>query len=418
MPHSSRSIGRALTGCVVVALLTAACSTGVPSAPSVGTGTGAGGNGGTSGAEAGRDSGSTSAPTATAAPSSGTSALSPTATTPAAPTSTRPATPQATPQGPTTLLSGLDIAWSVAMLPDGSALVSERNTGRILHVPKPGSGGTSSVAGRLPITRTEGEGGLLGLAVPEDFDADPVFYAYYSTDSDNRIAAVPWRDGTLGEPVVIFSGIPRGRYHNGGRIAFGPDGYLYVGTGEAGDTSLSQNLGSLGGKILRITPDGDPAPGNPFGGSPIWSLGHRNVQGLAWDSRKRLWASEFGQNTFDELNLIEPGKNYGWPEVEGRAGNPDFVDPVAQWPTSEMSPSGIAVGPDGAVYMAALRGQSVWRVPVGADGTAGTPTRHLQGTYGRIRDIHFVGDRVWITTSNNDRADRLISLPLSAVGAG
>jgi len=418
MPHSSRSIGRALTGCVVVALLTAACSTGVPSAPSVGTGTGAGGNGGTSGAEAGRDSGSTSAPTATAAPSSGTSALSPTATTPAAPTSTRPATPQATPQGPTTLLSGLDIAWSVAMLPDGSALVSERNTGRILHVPKAGSGGTSSVAGRLPITRTEGEGGLLGLAVPEDFDADPVFYAYYSTDSDNRIAAVPWRDGTLGEPVVIFSGIPRGRYHNGGRIAFGPDGYLYVGTGEAGDTSLSQNLGSLGGKILRITPDGDPAPGNPFGGSPIWSLGHRNVQGLAWDSRKRLWASEFGQNTFDELNLIEPGKNYGWPEVEGRAGNPDFVDPVAQWPTSEMSPSGIAVGPDGAVYMAALRGQSVWRVPVGADGTAGTPTRHLQGTYGRIRDIHFVGDRVWITTSNNDRADRLISLPLSAVGAG
>ncbi|WP_330474128.1 PQQ-dependent sugar dehydrogenase [Terrabacter sp. C0L_2] len=418
MPHSSRSIGRALSGCVVVALLTAACSTGGPSAPSVGTGTGAGGNGGTSGTEAGRGSGATSAPTATAAPSSGTSALSPTATTPAAPTSTRPATPQATPQGPTTLLSGLDIAWSVAVLPDGSALVSERNTGRILHVPKPGSGGASSVAGRLPITRTEGEGGLLGLAVPADFDADPVFYAYYSTDSDNRIAAVPWRDGTLGEPVVIFSGIPRGRYHNGGRIAFGPDGYLYVGTGEAGDTSLSQNLGSLGGKILRITPDGDPAPGNPFGGSPIWSLGHRNVQGLAWDSRKRLWASEFGQNTFDELNLIEPGKNYGWPEVEGRAGNPDFVDPVAQWPTSEMSPSGIAVGPDGAVYMAALRGQSVWRVPVGADGTAGTPTRHLQGTYGRIRDIHCVGDRVWITTSNNDRADRLISLPLSAVGAG
>jgi glucose/arabinose dehydrogenase len=412
MPHSSRSIGRALTGCVVVALLTAACSTGGPSTPSVGTG--AGGDGGTSGTDAAPGTGSTSAPTATAAPSSGTSVLSPTATTPAAPTSTRPATPP----GPTTLLSGLDIAWSVAVLPDGSALVSERNTGRILHVPKPGSGGTSSVAGRLPITRTEGEGGLLGLAVPADFDADPVFYAYYSTDSDNRIAAVPWRDGTLGEPVVIFSGIPRGRYHNGGRIAFGPDGYLYVGTGEAGDTSLSQNLGSLGGKILRITPDGDPAPGNPFGGSPIWSLGHRNVQGLAWDSRKRLWASEFGQNTFDELNLIEPGKNYGWPEVEGRAGNPDFVDPVAQWPTSEMSPSGIAVGPDGAVYMAALRGQSVWRVPVGADGTAGTPTRHLQGTYGRIRDIHFVGDRVWITTSNNDRADRLISLPLSAVGAG
>ncbi|KRB48155.1 MULTISPECIES: sorbosone dehydrogenase family protein [unclassified Terrabacter] len=392
MPHSSRSVGRALLGGVFVALVTAACSTAEPSAPSTGPGT----------------SGSTTLTTTTEAGSS--------TSTSATPTTTRP--PAAQPAGPVTLLGGLDIAWSVAVLPDGSALVSERNTGRIHHVPKPGSGGKATVAGRLPITRTEGEGGLLGLAVPEDFDADPVFYAYYSTESDNRIAAVPWRDGTIGEPVVIFAGIPRGRNHNGGRIAFGPDGYLYVGTGEAGDTSLSQNLDSLGGKILRITPDGDPAPGNPFGGSPIWSYGHRNVQGLAWDSRKRLWASEFGQNTYDELNRIEPGKNYGWPEVEGRADNPDYVDPVAQWATSEMSPSGIAVGPDGAVYMAALRGQSVWRVPVNADGSVGTPTRHLQGTYGRIRDIRFVDNRAWITTSNNDGADRLISLPSPAVGVG
>ena len=303
------------------------------------------------------------------------------------------------------------------MLPDGSSLVSERNTGDVYHVPRPGSGGKASVAGQLPITRTEGEGGLLGLAVADDFRADPIVYAYYSTESDNRIAAVPWRDGRLGEPDVIFSGIPRGRNHNGGRIAFGPDGYLYVGTGEAGDTALSQNLDSLGGKILRITPDGEPAPGNPFGGSPIWSYGHRNVQGLAWDSRKRFWASEFGQNTFDELNLIEPGKNYGWPEVEGRGGDPDFVDPVAQWPTSDMSPSGIAVGPDGAVYMAALRGESVWRVPVNADGTVGESRRLLEGTYGRVRDIAFVAGRAWITTSNNDGDDRLISVPLADVGA-
>jgi glucose/arabinose dehydrogenase len=314
------------------------------------------------------------------------------------------------------LLGGLDVPWSIALLPDGSSLVSVRNTGEVRHVPKPGSGGRATVAGTLPITRSGGEGGLLGLAVPEDFEANPVFYAYYSTDSDNRIAAVPWRDGAIGEPQVIFDGIPVGRYHNGGRIAFGPDGYLYVGTGEAGDTSLSQNLGSLGGKILRITPEGKPAPGNPFGGSPIWSYGHRNVQGLAWDGRKRLWASEFGANTWDELNLIEPGENYGWPEVEGRSGNAAFVDPVAQWPTSEMSPSGIAVGPDGAVYLAALRGQSVWRVPVGKDGSAGTPTRHLQGTYGRVRDIRFVDGRAWILT-NNGTDDRLMSLPLSDVGA-
>lgn len=366
---------------------------------------------------------STQVETSTAVPPSTATSTPPSPSTSTAtrtnqPPTQSPSQPASQPTGPVTLVGGLDIAWSVAVLPDGSALVSERNTGRVHHVPKPGTGGKVSVVGRLPIFRTEGEGGLLGLAVASDFDSDPVLYAYYTTESDNRIAAVPWRDGRLGDPKVIFSGIPSGRRHDGGRIAFGPDGYLYVGTGEAGDTGLSQNLDSVGGKILRITKDGDPAPGNPFGGSPVWSYGHRNVQGLAWDSRKRLWASEFGQNTWDELNLVEAGKNYGWPEVEGRQGNPDFVDPVAQWSTDKMSPSGIAVGPDGAVYMAALRGESVWRVPVNADGSAGKATRHLHGTYGRIRDIRFVGNRVWVTTSNNDRADRLISLPLSAVGAG
>jgi glucose/arabinose dehydrogenase len=303
------------------------------------------------------------------------------------------------------------------MLPDGSALVSERNTGDVHHVPAPGTGGRPSVVGSLPIERTSGEGGLLGLAVPEDFDVNPVFYAYYSTDSDNRIAAVPWEGDALGEPDVVLDGIPRGQNHNGGRIAFGPDGYLYVGTGEAGDTSLSQNRQSLGGKILRITPEGKPAPGNPFGGSPIWSYGHRNVQGLAWDSSGRLWASEFGAQTWDELNLIEPGKNYGWPEVEGRAGDPDYADPVRQWPTADMSPSAITIGPDGAVYMAALRGQSVWRVPIRSDGSTGTPERHLEGELGRIRDVLFVSGRLWLLTSNGTD-DRLMSLPPSAVGAG
>ena len=142
------------------------------------------------------------------------------------------------------------------------------------------------------------------------------------------------------------------------------------------------------------------------------------MQGLAWDGQKRLWASEFGADTHDELNLIEPGENYGWPEVEGKAGSGDFVDPVAQWPPSQMSPSGITIGPDSAVYIAALRGQSVWRVPVNDDGTAGTPSRHLEGTYGRIRDLHFVtATRVWILT-NNGTDDRLLSLPASAVGVG
>lgn len=395
MPLSPRTLGRAVVAGIVLPVVLSSCT----STPSSDGST-------TSSSEAG----TTSTGTSTSPPTTGTSAAT---TKPS--TSSRAPAPQ--PAGPVSLLGGLDVPWSIAMLPDGRALVSERNTGDIYLVPAPGTGGRPTVAGRLPITRAPGEGGLLGLAVPEDFDVNPVFYAYYTTENDNRIAAVPWRGNRIGEPDVVFSGIPMGRNHNGGRIAFGPDGYLYVGTGEAGDRSLSQNLGSLGGKILRITPEGDPAPGNPFGGSPIWSYGHRNVQGLAWDKAGRLYASEFGANTWDELNLIEPGKNYGWPDVEGKAGSSDYVDPLVQWPTSEMSPSGIAIGPDGAVYMAALRGVSVWRVPLTAAGRTGTPTRHLQGTYGRIRDIRFVSGRAWVLTSNGDN-DRLLSLPLTSVGAG
>jgi glucose/arabinose dehydrogenase len=310
--------------------------------------------------------------------------------------------------------TGLSVPWGLAFLPDGTALLSERDTERVKAVD---ASGRVRTVGRVDGVDGSGEGGLLGLAVSPDYATDSTVFAYFTRGSENVVARMTYDGDGLSDQRTVLDGIPSGPIHNGGRIAFGPDGYLYVGTGEAGDTALSQNLDSLGGKILRITSDGEPAPGNPFGGSPIWSYGHRNVQGLAWDRRNRLWASEFGQNTFDELNLIEPGKNYGWPEVEGRGGDPDFVDPVAQWATSDMSPSGIAVGPDGAVYMAALRGESVWRVPVNADGTVGQSTRLLQGTYGRIRDIAFVAGRAWITTSNNDGADRLISLPLADVGA-
>ena len=388
MPPSSRSLRRALAATTLAPLLavTAACSSGQPS-------------------ESPEVSGQSTAPPTSAA-------TSPTATSDTAVPSTTQTTPVA---GPTVLLGGLDIPWSIAKLPDGSSLISTRNTGEIHWVPKPGTNGTSAVVGTLPIQREPGEGGLLGLAVPPDFDVDPVFYAYYTAASDNRVAAVPWRGDSIGKPVVILDGIPRGRTHNGGRIAFGPDGYLYVATGDSGTGQLSQSMDSLGGKILRITPDGKPAPGNPFGGSPIWTLGHRNVQGLAWDSSGRMYASELGLNTWDELNVIVPGKNYGWPAVEGKVGNPDYVDPIAQWAPSEASPSGLAIGPDGAAYLATLRGQSVWRVPLTAQGTAGTPKRFLDGIYGRIRDITFVNDRAWILTSNGDN-DRLISLPGSAVG--
>ncbi len=354
----------------------------------------------------------------TSAASTGGSTETTTSTTTTASTTTAPTTTAApVDTGPArNLLTGLDRPWSIALLPDGSALVSVRNTAQVHRVPAPGAGGSPTVVGRVPGVISEGEGGLLGLALAPDFAADPVVYAYFTSPTDNRVAAIPFANGRLGEPRVILDGIPRSRNHNGGRLAFGPDGQLYVTTGDAGETRLAQDLTSLGGKILRITPDGDPAPGNPFGGSPVWSYGHRNVQGVAWDSRGRMYASEFGSNVWDELNVIQPGRNYGWPEVEGRVGNDDYVDPIAQWRTSEASPSGITIGPDGAVYLAALRGESVWRVPLRSDGSAGTPERHLEGTYGRVRDIRFVQGRAWILT-NNGNDDRLVSLPASDVGA-
>jgi glucose/arabinose dehydrogenase len=199
----------------------------------------------------------------------------------------------------------------------------------------------------------------------------------------------------------LLTGIPAGSIHNGGRLAFGPDGMLYVSTGDASTRSRSQDRNSLGGKILRITPDGTPAPGNPFPGSPVWSYGHRNVQGMAWDSRGRMWASEFGQNTWDELNLIRPGTNYGWPVVEGRAGRAGFVDPLAQWPTDKASPSGIAVAA-GSVWLAALRGARLWQVPLTATGV-GTAKAWFVGEFGRLRTVSLAPDGpLWLVTSNTD----------------
>ena len=183
-----------------------------------------------------------------------------------------------------------------------------------------------------------------------------------------------WDGSRLGEPETVLTGIPKGGIHNGGRMAIGPDGFLYVGTGETGDTSLAQDLDSLGGKILRLTLDGRPAPGNPFD-SAVWSYGHRNVQGLAFDGEGRLWASEFGQNTWDELNLITKGADYGWPRVEGSGNVEGMTDPVVVWRTGDASPSGLAFW-RGELWMASLRGARLWEIPVtGAE--AGEPVAHF-----------------------------------------
>ncbi|MGQ4729419.1 MULTISPECIES: PQQ-dependent sugar dehydrogenase [Streptomyces] len=307
-----------------------------------------------------------------------------------------------------TLTENLKSPWGLAALPGGDLLVSSRDEGTIHRID--GESGKQTLLGSVPGVAPAGEGGLLGLAVSSTFGADQLVYAYFTTTSDNRIVRMSYDEKRpagqqLGAPDTVLRGIPKGSIHNGGRIAFGPDKMLYAGTGEAGDTELSQDKESLAGKILRMTPDGEPVHGNPEADSVVYSYGHRNVQGLAWDAEKRLWAAEFGQNTWDELNLIEPGGNYGWPEVEGREGEDGFIDPVAQWKTSEASPSGIAYA-EGSIWMAGLRGERLWRIPLSGEKAGeplADPQAFLEEEHGRLRTVVSAGgDRLWLVTSNTD----------------
>lgn len=385
-----------LTCCVALgsALLLAACSGGDPGAGSTPSA-----------------APTTSAPATSPAPSASPSATAPRGS--GEPASTVVAGDLAT---------GLSVPWGVAFLPDGSALVAQRTTGDVVRVRE---GSTAAPVGRVPGVADLGEGGLLGLAFAPDEPG--TLYAYLTTRDDNRVVALPFDADAapgqgLGEPRVLLDGIPNAGRHNGGRIVVGPDGHLWVGTGDAGDTALSQQRENLGGKILRIDLDGGVPADNPFPGSPVYSLGHRNVQGLAFDSQGRLWATEFGQNTWDELNLITAGGNYGWPEVEGRGQRDGFVEPQAVWPTNEASPSGLAIVDDVA-YVAALRGARLWAVPVDGD-EAGRPVARLEGALGRIRTVEPAPDgTLWLTTSNTDgrgqpRAgdDRVVLVRLEPAG--
>jgi glucose/arabinose dehydrogenase len=332
--------------------------------------------------------------------------------------STRPPAPAAESGGvvpagePSDVVTGLTAPWSVAFLGD-TPLISQRDDGIVLEV----TGDTTRAIGTVDDVVHDGESGLLGLAV-DDRDR---LYAYSTGPDGNRIQRFPvaGEPGSLelGEPETIIDGIPSASYHDGGRIAFGPDGLLYATVGDAGQGDSAQDVDSLGGKILRMTPDGGVPDDNPFPDSLVYSYGHRNPQGLAWADDGTLFAAEFGQDTWDELNIITPGGNYGWPDVEGTAGREEYIDPVQQWSPDQASPSGIAIT-GGTIFIANLRGAVLRAVPVADPATS---TDYYAGEYGRIRAVTPSPDGdLWFLTNNTDGRgtpadgdDRLLSVPLT-----
>jgi glucose/arabinose dehydrogenase len=314
------------------------------------------------------------------------------------------------PVGIKTISSGWTIPWGTTWLPDGSALINERDSFEIFRVTRTGT--RTKVAVEPPVASPYSGEALLGIAVSPNWLQDHYVYLYHEAEEGNRIARMTYDGSTLTGYRTLVTGIKSG-LHNGGRIKFGPDGYLYASTGDADTPAAAQDKRSLSGKILRLTTDGKPAPGNPFG-TLVYSYGHRNPEGLTWDAQGRLWETEIGEDTWDELNLIEPGRNYGWPTCEGKCATTGLVDPKRQWHPAEGVPSGL-VYTDGALYIASLRGERLWRVPVHGT-TTGTPVAYFTKRYGRLRDVVKVPGRnaLWITTDKAGKgADRVLQVDLN-----
>lgn len=298
---------------------------------------------------------------------------------------------------------GLEIPWEIAPLPEGRFLVTER-PGRVVLL---GSGEIYTVEGVEHV----GEGGLLGMEISPNFQENAHVFLYYTYRSGNqifnRLSRFTFAEDTLINEEYILNEIPGSRFHNGGRVKFGPDGKLYVTTGDAQNPNLSQNINSLAGKILRIDSDGTIPEDNPFENNPVFAYGLRNPQGLSWHPvTGELFASDHGPNSQDEINRILPGMNYGWPIVSCRAGESQYEDPIVCYSDFTMAPSGIVFLPwdnidETPLYVTGLRGNMVMRVDLDDEGNF-IRQEPVISEYGRIRTIVYQKDSLYLATNNRD----------------
>lgn len=307
------------------------------------------------------------------------------------------------------IAQNLDTPWAIVFLPDKSMLITER-PGRVRLVDRQGDLQEEPVAAISDVQEV-GEGGLLGIDIHPNFSSNNYVYLYYTFtgfngNTLNRVVRMVYKDSKLNNEQVIIDNIPGSSNHNGGRIKFGPDGYLYITTGDAENPSQAQNTDSLAGKILRIAENGEIPDDNPFD-NPVFSYGHRNCQGLAWDQAGRLWATEHGrsgiQSGLDEVNLIEKGKNYGWPVIEGSKNRAGMETPkLNSGPATTWAPAGASFF-DKSLFFAGLRGETLYQAMANGSDINANLKEHFSSQFGRLREVVLGPDNfLYVTTSNQD----------------